>query len=156
PAVGRFIETAVRPLERAVLPRPLPRLPQRRIDGLRVRRIDGHFDAARVLVAVQDLVERLAAIGGAENAALGVRSVRVAEDGDEEAVRIVRVDGDGRDLLAIAQTEVRPRRAGVGGLVDAVAGGEVGALQPFAAADVEDVRIRRRDGDRADRAGRLL
>ena len=33
--------------------------------------------------------------------------------------------------------------------------GEVGALQAFAAADVDDVRIGRRDRDGADRAGRL-
>ena len=69
---------------------------------------------------------------------------------------IARVDDDLRDLLAVAQAEVRPRLAGVGGLVDAVAGREVGALQPFAAADVDDVRVRRRDRDRADRAGRLV
>ena len=66
----------------------------------------------------------------------------MAEDGDEEAVRIVRIDGDRRDLLAVAQAEVRPGLAGVGRFVDAVAGGEVGALQAFAAADVDDVRDR--------------
>ena len=36
---------------------------------------------------------------------------------------------------------MRPGLAGVGGFVDAVADGEVGALQAFAAADVDDVGI---------------
>ncbi len=51
---------------------------------------------------------------------------------------------------------MRPGLAGVGRLVDAVADREVGPRQPFAAADVDDVRIGRRDGDPADRSGRLI
>ena len=49
--------------------------------------------------------------------------------------------------------QVLPR---VGGFVDAVADGEIGPLQAFAAADVDDVGIGRRDGERADGAGRLI
>jgi hypothetical protein len=80
----------------------------------------------------------------------------VAEDGDEYPVRIARVDGDLWNLLSVAEAEVRPRLAGVGRLVDPVTGREVGALQPFPAADVHDVRVRRSERDRADRAGRLI
>ena len=80
----------------------------------------------------------------------------MSEHGDEQPVRIARVDDDLRDLLAVAQAQMRPRRAGVGGLVDAVAGGEVRPLQAFAAADVDDVRIGRRDRDGADRSGGLV
>ena len=49
-----------------------------------------------------------------------------------------------------------PRLPRVGGLVDAVADREVRTRQAFAAADVQDVGIRRRDDDPADRAGRLV
>ena len=80
----------------------------------------------------------------------------MAEDGDEEAVGVARIDDDLRDLLAVAQAEVRPGPAGVGRLVDAVADGEVGPLQAFAAGDVDDVGIRGRDGDGPDRARRLV
>ena len=80
----------------------------------------------------------------------------MAEDGDEQPVRIAWIDDDLRDLLAVAQAEMRPRLSGVGGFVDAVARREIGTLQPFAAAHVDDVRIGRRDGNRADRAGRLV
>src|SRR5205823_10697812 len=99
-AVGRLEHAAGRTAEVAVLPRPLPRRPQRGVDGVGTGRIDDDVDAAGVLVLVQHLLERLAAVGGAEDAALRVRAVRVTEDGDEEAVRIARVDGDGGDLLA--------------------------------------------------------
>ena len=80
----------------------------------------------------------------------------MAEHRGEDPIRIVRIDGERRDLLAVAQAEVRPGAAGVGRSVDAVAHREVGALQPLAAADVDDVRIRRRHRDRADRLRRLV
>ena len=80
----------------------------------------------------------------------------MAEHGDEETIGVLGIDDDLRNLLAVAQAEMRPGLAGVGGFVDAVAGRQVGALQAFAAADVDDVRIRWRQRDRADRAGRLV
>src|ERR1700734_19441 len=48
---------------------------------------------------------------------------------------------------------MRPRRAAVGRLVDAVTDREIGPLQALAAAGVETLRIARRDGERADRSG---
>src|SRR4051794_10841779 len=80
----------------------------------------------------------------------------MAEDRDEESIRVLWIDDDLRNLLAVTQAEVRPRLSGIGGFVDAVSGGEIGPLQSFAAPDVDDVGVRRRDRDRADRSGRLL
>ena len=117
-----------------------PRLPEHGVHDVGVRGIEGDVDAAGVLVLVEHLLEGLAAVGGAEEAALRVGAVRMAQHRDEQAVRVARIDDDLRNLLAVAQAQVRPGLAGVGGLVDAVAGGEVGALQPLAAADVDDVR----------------
>ena len=51
---------------------------------------------------------------------------------------------------------MRPRRARVGRLVDAVAHSQVGALQSFAATDVNYVWVGWCDRDRADRAARLF
>ena len=48
-----------------------------------------------------------------------------------------------------------PGFAGVGGFVDAVAGGKIGATQAFAAAYVDDVGIGWGHGERADGAGGL-
>jgi hypothetical protein len=80
----------------------------------------------------------------------------MAEDGDEEAIRIPRIDLDAGDLLAVAQAEMRPRLSGVGGLVHAVADRQIRALQPFAAADINDVGVREGHSNRPDRAGRLV
>ena len=80
----------------------------------------------------------------------------MAEHRHVQAVRILRVDDDLRDLPSVAQAQVRPVRAAVGRFVHAVADREIGALAALAAADVDGVRRRRRDRERADRRARLI
>src|SRR6185312_422698 len=87
---------------------------------------------------------------------LFVRPVGMAERGDKDAVGIERVDIHRRDHLAVVEADVRPRLAGVGGFVHAVAGRQIGSNDTGARADVDDVRVGRRDRDRPDRAGRLV
>ena len=79
----------------------------------------------------------------------------MAERRDEETVRVLGVDVDHRDHLRFAKTQVRPRLSGVGRLVDPVAHRKVGPDDPRSGADINDVWIRRRHGDRANGARRL-
>src|SRR6266487_5278977 len=97
-------------IPRGVLPRSLPLFPQRGEDGVGIRRIDVDVFAAGVLVHVEYALERPAAIGRAEDAALRAWSVGMTQCGDEQAVRVLRIDGNLRNLLGIAQPEMRPRR----------------------------------------------
>ena len=78
------------------------------------------------------------------------------EDGGKEAVRVTGIDDQRGNLLAVAQTKVRPGFAGVGGLVNSVAHGEIRPLQTLAARHVDDVRIGRSDRDGANRLRRLI
>src|SRR5256885_1503086 len=71
------------------------------------------------------------------------------------APSFVRVADAGRLLLAVRQTEVAPGPSRVFFFEGPGAHREVRALQPFAAADVDDVGIGWGDRERADRAGRL-
>jgi hypothetical protein len=80
----------------------------------------------------------------------------VSEYRDKQAILIARIDRDRCDLLTVAKAEMFPRLAAVGRSVDAVAGSEIGTLQALAAADVDDVRIGRRNGEIADRASGLV
>ena len=80
----------------------------------------------------------------------------MSEHRDENAIGIVRVNQNVRNLLAVAQPQVRPGVSAVGGSVNSIAGGKIGAPQAFAAADINYVRVRRSDRQRADRAGRLF
>src|ERR1700721_3716532 len=50
---------------------------------------------------------------------------------------------------------MRPGFPCIGGFVDAVADRKVGAGEAFAACNINDVRVRRSDGDGADRLRRL-
>jgi len=88
--------------------------------------------------------------------ALDIRAIRMSERGDEHAVGVFRIDDDGGDLLSVAQAHVFPGFAAVGRFVDAIADTQVGPLQALAAADVNHIGVRRRDGERADGAGRLI
>src|SRR6476660_4239021 len=80
----------------------------------------------------------------------------MAEDRDEEFVGVARIDGDLRNLLAVAQAEMRPCLAGVDGLVNSVARREVGTLQPFSAARVDGIGIGCGDSEGADGSGGLV
>ena len=155
-AVGRLEDAAARTRPRAVLPRALALFPQAGVNDVGVFRIEREIRSAGVLVFREHLLEGAAAVGRAIDAALRAWPVRVTEDRGEQPVGVARIDDDHRDLLPIAQAEVRPRLAGVGRFVDAVAHRQIRPRQPLAAADVDDVRVGRRDGDRANRAGRLI
>ena len=78
------------------------------------------------------------------------------EHRDQDPIGVARIDEDGGNLLAVPQTEVLPGLTAVRGLVDAVAGRKIGTLQPLAAADIEDIRVRGGDRDGSDGAGRLV
>ncbi len=80
----------------------------------------------------------------------------MAKDRDEQPIRVARIDDNLRNLLAVAQAQMRPSLPGIRRLVDSVARGQVGPWQTFAAADVDDIRIGGRDCNRADRSGRLV
>ena len=92
----------------------MARGPEGGVHRVRIAGGELHVDAAGVLILVEHLLERLPTVGGAEDPAFGVGAVGVAEDRDEEAVRILGIDRDARDLPTVAEAEVRPCLTGVG------------------------------------------
>ena len=86
------------------------------------------------------------------DAAIGVGSVDVAERRDIDAIGIRRVDHHASDLARGFEADVGPGLAGVGGFVHADAVGVLAADIGLAGADVDDIGIRRRHRDGADRA----
>ena len=155
-AVRRLEHGTVRAGEHAVLPRALAGLPQHGVDVVGVLRIEHDVGAAGVLVLVEHLLERARPVGRSEDPAFFVRPVRMSEHRHEQPIRIFRIDRDLRNLLSVTQAEVCPCSPGVRGFVDAIAGREVGTLQPFTAAGVDDVRVGWRNRKGADRSGGLI
>jgi hypothetical protein len=80
----------------------------------------------------------------------------MAKHSNEDAIGIVRVNQNSTDLLAISQPHVFPCLTAVRGLVDSITSREIRSLQAFTTADVQDVGVRRSDGQGADGAGRLV
>ena len=150
-AVGRLPQARAR-AARDELPRAAHDLPEPGVEDPRVRRVHRQVRGAGLLVDVEDLLPRLAAVLRAEDPALGVGAPDVALRRDVDEVRIRRMDADARDLAGVAQPDVLPGPAAVGRLVDAVAVRDVAADGLLSGADVDHVRIGLRDGDRADRA----
>ena len=114
----------------AVFPRSLTRGPEHGIHGLRVRRVEGEVDRAGVLVFVEHSLPRPSAVARAIDAAFVVRAVRMSERRREDAIGILRIDQQRTDLPGLAEAQVFPCLACVGGFVDAVADREVRPLQP--------------------------
>ena len=150
-AIGGFEKSAAGAVEFVVVfPRAFAGLPHRGVDDVGIRGIDLDVGAAGVFVLGDNSLPGLTAVGRAIDSALFAGSVRMAEHGGENAIRVARIDGERGNLLSIAQAEMRPGFAGVGGFVDAVADREIGAMQSFAAADINDVGIGGGDRDGAD------
>ena len=154
-AVGRFKDAAVRAAECAVLEKPLLLMPQRGVNRVRIFRIDADVVTAGVFVLIKNLLERCAAVDGAENSALGIGTVRMSQGRDKKPVRIPRIDFNIGNHLRIAQPKVRPGFARVGRFVHPVAGGQIGPYDSRAAADVNNVGIGRSHRDCANGAGGL-
>ena len=74
----------------------------------------------------------------------------------QQPVRISRVHRDLGDLLPVTQSQMGPGLARIARLIDPISHRKIRTLQPFAAADVDDVRIGDRHRDRTHGTGWLL
>jgi len=74
----------------------------------------------------------------------------MTSDSNEESIRISRIDRELRHLLSIAQSQMRPGFSRVRRFVNAITDRKIRPMQPFAAADVNNLRIGNRDCDGAD------
>jgi hypothetical protein len=153
-AVSRLVDPAFRT---AVdhLPRQPLLVVRGGVDHVRALGVQDEIDDADLLVDVQHLLPRRPAVRRLEDPALGVLGIEVTHRRDVDDIRIRRMDRDAGDVVGIAQPHVRPGLAGIGRLVHAVA--RVGAPrgERVARANPDDVGVRWRHGDVADRQLRL-
>src|SRR6185437_4474503 len=149
-AVGRLVQSAARAAARHS-PFVAIGLPERGVHDIRIGAVDLDVGGAGLVILVEDLAPGLSAVGALEHAALGARRAELPEVGEEDDVGVGGVDSDVRNGIRALEPDVRPGLAGVGRLVDAVARLDVAANLGLAHADVNDVRIALRHGDRADR-----
>src|SRR5262249_59440532 len=106
------------------------------------------IDRAGVIVLEEDLLPGRAAVRGAKDAALRVRTVYVAQRRDEDDIRVARINDQGADLPRVFQPDVLPSPPPIRRFVNTVAGSEVAANAPFPRPDINHVRVRFRDSNR--------
>ena len=155
PAVARHVQAPAR-----AAARPPPgvdlELPRAREEDARVRRIHRDVRAPRVLVDEEDVLPALPAVGRAVDAPLRLRPVGVAQRAHVDDVRVRGMDDEARDPSGGFESHEGPRLPRVRRLVDALPDGDVAADLPFPRPRPDDVGIRGRDGERADRLHRLV
>ena len=131
-------------------------LPQRRVEHVRVVPVDHDVDRAGALVAEENALPAVAAIGRTEDAPLLARHPVLPERRDVDNGRIGRVDADLGDAVRVAEPDVLPGGARVAAAVDAVAGQDVAANAGLAGADEDEIGVGFGDRDGADRGRRDL
>src|ERR1700730_9312990 len=153
-AIGGLEQSATGSVDFVVVfPRAFASFPHGGVNYVGIRGVDLYVGGSGVLVLVNKFLPSLAAVSGTEQAALLIGAVGMAEQGCKNLVGISWVDGECRNLQAITQAEMGPGFSGVSRFVDSIANREVGAMQAFTAGDINDVGIRRSNGDGSDRLG---
>ena len=161
-AVGRLQEAArarrvgavAAGAERPALAAEVPHAGEERARVLPVH--GDHGAARREVAAFQDLRPRLAAVGGAVDAAVVAVGPELAGRARVNGVGFRGIHEDLRDPLRAAEPRVRPALAAVDRLVHAVADRDAVARPGFARADPDRLRVLRIDRHRADRLHGLL
>src|SRR5581483_853628 len=111
-AVGGFVYAAAGAVRRWIhVPGRPPGLPQRGEQRACIVGREDDVDRARVRIRPEDLLPVRAAVARAEYAALRVGSVRMAERGDVDEVRVARIDEDLADLLRVGESDMAPAAA---------------------------------------------
>ena len=154
-AVRRPVDAASRPAAREP-PRAPPPLVRRRVEHRRVRRVEGEVDEAGVVVDVEDLRPRLAAVRRPVDAALGVGAEQVPQRRHPHDVGVRGVDGDAPDVARLLQPREPPRLAAVRGVIHALAPRRAVAVVRFPRPDPHFQWIGRGERDVPDREVRRV
>src|ERR1700730_9014572 len=121
--IGGLIQPAPRAIVRTTRSPWRPtRSPHIGVQDLRVGGIEGQINRSRVFAFVENFLPSQSTIERAEYAFLGIRTVVMSEHSNKHTVRIVRIDQNYADLLSVAQAEMLPCTAAVGGLINSVTG----------------------------------
>gem|GEM_PF-1421543 len=150
PAVDALEHAAARPTgrHRVLLAEGLP---ERRVEHLRIVAVDHEVDGAGALVAEEDPLPAVSAVGAPEDAPLLARHAVLPEGRHIDDVRIGRMNADLRYSVRFPEADVLPGFAPVAAPVDAVPGQDVAANAGLAGADEDEIGVGLADRDRADR-----
>ncbi len=151
-AVGGFEQAAIGAATFQI-PRDAMHIPEGGVDNIRISGIENQIHRAGLYAACINLFPCFTTVGGAENAALFVRSPEMAHGRDVDDVGILGVHANRADLERVIQTKVLPGFARVVRFINAVAMRGIAADIGLTHADVDNVGVGFRDADGADGSG---
>ena len=131
-------------------------LPHSRKQSPRIVGIHTHVRAAGVFIHKQHFLPVFPAIGGAEYTAIRLRSIGVAQGASQHDVRVMRVNHDIPDSSGLFQPHQLPGLPRVQRFVNPAADGNVASDKRLTGSRPHDIRIRRRDRERANRRDFLI
>src|SRR3989442_11809236 len=88
-------------------------------EDMRILGVENDVDAAGAVVEIENFFPRFAAIARAEDAALRVSAVGMAEGSDEGDIGIGRMDNDGADVAGVFSTDTLPSFSSLVGTIKA-------------------------------------
>src|SRR5262249_47054709 len=127
-----------------------------RVEDLMIGRIHHQIIPAGVIVDLQYLLPRSAAIAGLVDTSLAARTPEATRNRDKDDILVPRIDGDAADVAGGAEAHVCITLSAVHRFVDAVAPRCALAIVRLACADPHKVRVALRDGEIADRHQPLI
>ena len=150
PPIGRLPEAAPPAPRREAPGQPL-HSPHRRIEISRIGRVDRDVDRAGRVVDEQHLLPIAAAVPRAEHATRWIGAGAMPHRRDVYDVRVAWIDDDAGDVPCVIESQMCPGATAIRRAVDAVTVSVVLSKVRLSAARVDDVRITRGDGNRANR-----
>ena len=153
--VHGFVETTPRPAS-VETPWGAPALVGRSVEHVGVDRIQRQRADASVFVDLENLFPAATAVERAEHTSLSSRAPQAPKGSDEHALGIGGIEHDFSDMPRINETLVRPRLACIDRLVHTVAETRALSIVGLAGADPNDLRVRRRNHNIANRGRRVL
>ena len=156
--VARLVDTAAQSHRghEVTQPRPLACRPGAGIEMIRIGRVGGDVDRARVGAHVQGTIPAFAPVGRTEYATLLVGAVDVTKCCDQHDVGVARVDVHGADMMCVGQAHRLPAATAIAGAVDPIARADVVALFGLPGAHIDHLRVGGSDGQRANGGHSLL
>ena len=112
-------------------------LPESGEEHIGIVRIEGQVNGASLVILEQNLLPGLAAIAGAEDAAVRIGAISMAERGNIDKIRIARMNQNSGDVLRVVQANVGPGFAAVSRFVYAIAIRDVAANAGLSGTEID-------------------
>src|SRR5579862_1458996 len=155
-AIRGAIDCVARPFQRGIgAPRRAMGVPGGGEQNLRCSSRDRDVSDSDLGSFVEHALPVISTIGGFVDAAFIVGAIGMTQRAHIDSACVIRIDKDAANLAGVFKSDMLPAGSTVNAAIHAIAGSEIGADIRFTCTDVDHIRIRGRDSERANRGDRF-